>query len=76
MLSFIFGRPGSGKTQYMIDKIRESVAEGVTTYLLVPEQQAFISESMLADLPPSSGLYFSVISFSRLANIVFEKCGC
>ena len=75
MLNFIFGRPGSGKTQYMIDKIRESVAEGITTYLLVPEQQAFISESMLADLPPSSGLYFSVISFSRLANIVFEKCG-
>lgn len=75
MLNFIFGRPGSGKTKYIIERIRESVSEGITTYLLVPEQQAFISESMLADLPPSSALCFSVTSFSRLATVAFEKCG-
>ena len=75
MLNFIFGRPGSGKTTYVIDRIRKSVAEGKQTYLIVPEQQAFISESMLADLPASSALCFSVISFSRLCTIVSEICG-
>lgn len=75
MLKFILGRSGSGKTKYMIDRIRESVEAGKRTYLLVPEQQAFISESMLADLPPASALCFEVVSFSRLCNIVFGEYG-
>ncbi len=75
MLKFIMGRSGSGKTSYVIDKIRESVDEKKQTYLLVPEQQAFISESMLADLPPSSALCFEVVSFSRLCNKIFAKYG-
>jgi len=75
MIKFLFGRAGSGKTSYIIDKIKNSVAEGKRTYLLVPEQQAFISECMLADLPPSSALCFEVVSFSRLCEIVFGKLG-
>ena len=42
MLTFLFGRPGSGKTSYIIEKIKESVESGKQTYLLVPEQQAFM----------------------------------
>lgn len=75
MLTFLFGRSGSGKTSYIIDKIKESVASGKQTYLLVPEQQAFISESMLADLPASSALCFEVVSFSRLCEKVFGEVG-
>ena len=75
MLTFLFGRPGSGKTQYIINKIKESVSEGKRTYLLVPEQQVFTSESMLADLPPSTALCFETVSFSRLCEIVFSKVG-
>ena len=75
MLTFLFGRPGSGKTSYIIEKIKESVASGTQTYLLVPEQQAFISESMLADLPASSALCFEVVSFSRLCEKVFGEVG-
>ena len=75
MLTFLFGRSGSGKTSYIIDKIKESVASGKQTFLLVPEQQAFISESMLADLPASSVLCFEVVSFSRLCEKVFGEIG-
>ena len=75
MLTFLFGRPGSGKTSYIIDQIRQSVAAGRKTYLLVPEQQVFISESMLADLPPSAALCFETVSFSRLAEIAFSHVG-
>ncbi len=75
MINFLFGRAGSGKTSYIIEKIKNNVSEGKKTYLLVPEQQAFISECMLADLPPSSALCFEIVSFSRLCEIVFGKLG-
>lgn len=75
MLEFLFGGPGSGKTDYILNEIKQSVSEGKKTYLLVPEQQLFISECMLADLPPSSALCFEVISFSRLCEIAFSKFG-
>ncbi len=75
MFTFLFGAPGSGKTAYIMDKIRTNIQNGQKTYLLVPEQQQFISECMLQDLPPSSALYFEIIGFSRLCEIVFSEYG-
>lgn len=75
MMNFILGRSGSGKTAYIIEEIRKSVASGKRCLLLVPEQQTFISESMLADLPPSSALCFEVVTFSRLCTKVFAEYG-
>ncbi len=75
MLTFLLGRSGSGKTKYILSEIEKLVANGKKTYLLVPEQQVYISECMLADLPASSALCFEVISFSRLCEIVFSKLG-
>ena len=75
MLTFLYGRPGSGKTTYIIEKIRESVDLGKRTYLLVPEQQLFTTEAMLSSLPPSSALYFETVSFSRLCEIAFSTVG-
>lgn len=75
MFTFLFGAPKSGKTSYIMDKIRKNIQNGQKTYLLVPDQQLFISECMLRDLPASSALYFEAISFSRLCEIVFSKYG-
>ncbi len=75
MLTLLLGRSGSGKTSYMIKEIEKCVKMGKRTYLLVPEQQVYTSECMLAELPPSSALCFEVISFSRLCEIVFSKLG-
>ena len=75
MLKYLFGRPGSGKTTYIINEIKKHVEMGEKAYLLVPEQQAYISEAMLADLPPSSALCFEVVTFSRLCQIVFGIVG-
>ncbi len=75
MLEFLFGAPGVGKTGYMVEEIKKSVKEGKKTFFLVPEQQLFVSECMLADLPLSSALCFEVISFSRLCDSVFGKYG-
>ncbi len=75
MLTFLFGRSGSGKTRYILNEIEKCVQEGKRAYLLVPEQQVYTSECMLADLDPSSALCFEVISFSRLCEIVFSHLG-
>ena len=75
MLKFLLGRSGSGKTDHIIKEIETLVSAQEKAYLLVPEQQVYISESMLADLPPSSALCFEVISFSRLCEIAFSKFG-
>ena len=75
MLNFLLGRSGSGKTKYILAEIEKRVKAGKKTYLLVPEQQVYISECMLADLPPSSALCFEVISFSRLCELVFARLG-
>ncbi|MBR3879281.1 MAG: PD-(D/E)XK nuclease family protein [Clostridia bacterium] len=75
MLKFLLGRSGSGKTKYILTEIEKRVKAGERTYLLVPEQQVYISECMLAYLPPSSALCFEVISFSRLCELVFSRLG-
>ncbi len=75
MLTFLLGRSGSGKTDHIIKEIETCVAAHGKTYLLVPEQQVYLSECMLADLPASSALCFEVISFSRLCEIIFSRFG-
>ncbi len=75
MINLIFGCAGSGKTSRITQEIKNSISQKKRTYLLVPEQQVFTAESMLADLPDSAGLYFEVISFSRLCELVFGKYG-
>ena len=75
MINLIFGCAGSGKTSRITQEIKNSISQNKRTYLLVPEQQVFVAESLLADLPDSAGLYFEVISFSRLCELVFGKYG-
>ncbi len=76
MLKILCGPSGSGKTRRIIDEIRSDIERGIRTYLLVPEQQAYISERDLpARLPQNAGLYFEVVNFSRLAEDVFRAYG-
>lgn len=75
MLELILGRSRSGKTRRIIDEIKISVEKQKKTYLIVPEQQVFISEGMLADLEPSAWRYLKVISFTDLCDLVFSEYG-
>ncbi len=76
MLKLIFGSTGAGKTAYLTDLIRKDIEQKRRCYLLVPEQQAYISERDLpALLPKNAGLYFEVVNFSGLAESVFRKYG-
>lgn len=76
MLKIICGPSGSGKTTAVLDAIRTDIEHQKRCFLLVPEQQAYISERDLAEhLPGNAGLYFEVANFSGLATDVFRKYG-
>ena len=44
MLNLIFGPSGSGKTALLRERIRADIEMGRRAILLVPEQQAYVSE--------------------------------
>ena len=76
MLKLICGPSGAGKTEYLTQCIEKDIRSGVRSFLLIPEQQAYISERSLAErLPKNAGLYFEVLSFSGLAQKLFCQYG-
>ncbi|MBQ9132102.1 MAG: PD-(D/E)XK nuclease family protein [Clostridia bacterium] len=76
MLKLICGPSGSGKTALLTDCIRQDIQEKKRCFLLIPEQQAYISERDLpAVLPSNAGLYFEIVNFSGLAEDVFREYG-
>lgn len=81
MIRFLFGRPGSGKTYTVTQEIirAATASDGeipAHLYLLVPEQQAFSAErDLLVSLPSGAARRVSVLSFSRLCDILFDRYG-
>ena len=76
MLRFIYGPKGSGKTEYIYDKIRENIKSGKKSFILVPEQASLDEERrMIKTLGISSQLWVEVLTFSRLCNMVFSEVG-
>ena len=76
MLNLICGLDACARTDALTTAIRAEIEAGRRCILIVPEQQAYLSEKQLADaLPPSAGRYFDIYSFSRLADTVFRRRG-
>ncbi|MCQ2429024.1 MAG: PD-(D/E)XK nuclease family protein [Clostridia bacterium] len=77
MIRFLFGKPGTGKTHEVYEGIRREITGGKRrVFLIVPEQQVYSAEaSFLSSLPPEAGQRFSVVSFSRLCDLVADKYG-
>lgn len=76
MLKLICGPSGSGKTDLLLRQISNDIKNEKPCFLLVPEQQAYISErDFPAFLPPNAGLYFQIVHFSGLAEAVFRQYG-
>ena len=77
MINFLFGRPGTGKTTRVVEEIKALAALGARpVYLIVPEQQAYSAErDVLTALPPSVGQHLTIVSFSRLCDMVADLYG-
>lgn len=77
-LRFIYGRAGSGKSQFCIENINKRLNEGGDTPLIfiVPEQFSFQSEkNILNVIGEKAALRVKVLSFKRLAYKVFNEIG-
>ena len=77
MLNFITGTKGSGKTTYTHKLIGEYVKnEKADAILIVPRQFTFESDRGILDaLGAKDACNVEVLSFSRLADIIFKTCG-
>lgn len=76
MIRFVFGLPGTGKTTWITEKIKEDAKSGKPSLLIVPEQQTVeVERTMLALLPASAQLTFEAVNFTRLANKLFRVFG-
>ncbi|MGM9666056.1 MAG: PD-(D/E)XK nuclease family protein [Eubacteriales bacterium] len=76
MVHFLFGNSGTGKSSFIVEKIREDAENGKRSFLIVPEQQTVVSERILASsLPAGAQLITEVVNFTRLSNEVFRKVG-
>ncbi len=76
MLNLIYGTSGAGKTKLVLESICRDIQNQKKCYLLIPEQQAYISERDLSvRLPQNAGLYFEVVNFSKLTDHIFHKFG-
>ena len=77
-IRFIFGRAGTGKTTFCLNQIKKKLNSESNNklVLLVPEQYTFDTEKKFLDIVTEKGLLRGeVISFKRMANVVFENCG-
>lgn len=78
-IRFVYGRAGSGKSTFCINKIKEKITEDKADNKLiyiVPEQYTFQRETMLLKKVSERGLLRAqVLSFKKMAHMVFEECG-
>ncbi len=76
MIHLIYGTAGSGKTTYLLSRIKERLMGDPFAFLLVPEQNTVATEKLAAAaLPPSAPLSFEVTNFTRLSDTVFRLVG-
>ena len=75
MFKLLLGRAGTGKTTAVLKRLCRAGAERPQV-LLVPEQQSHETERALCTVGgPQASLYAEVLSFSRLANRIFQTAG-
>ncbi len=76
LLSFIYGAAGCGKTREIYRRAAEDARCGRRAYILVPEQYSMYTEQeLLSGMGLSAQNRIQVLTFSRLCNMVFAKCG-
>ena len=77
MLTFVLGRSGSGKSEYLKNYLAALAKAGEKKLLfIVPDQKSFETEAaFLSMLGPALAGNISVLGFSRLCDYVFEHTG-
>lgn len=75
-LRIIYGRAGSGKSQFCFNEIKEKIRQEEKIYMITPEQFSFTAEQKLLEtIDEHSSLNAEVISFKRIAYRVMQEVG-
>ncbi len=75
-LRIIYGRTGTGKSQFCFDEIKERIEKEKKIYIITPEQFSFTSEKkLLNSLEKKAVINAEVITFNRMANRVMSEVG-
>ena len=72
-LQFVLGSSGSGKTEYIYERLVRQAGEHL---VIVPEQFTMQTQQKLVELAPNHAIMnIDVLSFKRLAYRVFDDMG-
>ena len=75
-LRIIYGKPGSGKSEYCFSEIAKLINKKEKIYMITPEQFSFTAERKLMDSVRSKAVVNAeVITLSRMANRVISEIG-
>ncbi len=72
MLGIVYGKTGSGKSEWVFSQM-ESYAACGHVFLLVPDREAVAAESRAAELASAQNI--DVVTFTRLCNYIFRRYG-
>ena len=73
-MNIIYGRSGSGKSEYIYNKIKEDIDICEKTYIITPEQFSFTAEQKLLEkMENGATTKVEVISFERMAYRVIKE---
>ena len=75
-LRFIYGRAGTGKSEYCFNEIKENIDKPNKIYMITPEQFSYMQERKMLDiLSENAVIKAEVLSFGRMAYRVFQEEG-
>lgn len=75
-LRLIYGKAGTGKSEYCFNEIKNRINENKKIYIITPEQFSFTAEQKLLEkLEENSVINAEVITFNRMANRIFTEVG-
>ena len=72
----IYGKPGSGKSEYCYKEIAKQLNKEKKIYMITPEQFSFTAETMLMKAVDAKALiHAEVLTLSRMAYRVLNEVG-
>ena len=73
-MEIVIGRTNTGKTEYILEKVKEDIQDNKKVILIVPEQYTLRAEQNIIEKTNSVGIMnIEVLSFRRLAEILRGK---
>ncbi len=71
-LRLIYGRAGSGKSEFCFNEIKDKIKDVNKIYMITPEQFSYMQERKLLDiLNENAVINAEILTFARMAYRIF-----